>query len=148
MVDADTDDGEAVVYLAGPAGAVAGGDVTLVEDAFEAYCVPIGFRANVASATGVTVNVTCTVYVYDAIGREAADVETELEALLTETIGARPIGGDEGGFLYGSFLVSTLLNAVAPHGFRVSSISDTALTSSQVAVPGTMAVTVTIVGSA
>lgn len=146
VVDSVADDGECTVYVAGPAGAVSGGDVILVEDALETYAIPIGFRANVASATGVTVNVTCTVYVYDTIGRDAAELETELEALLTTTIGARPIGGDEGGFLYGSFLVSTLLAAVAPHGYRVSAISDTALTASQVAVPGTMAVTVTVVG--
>lgn len=146
VVDSDADDGECTVYVAGPAGAVSGGDVTLVEDALETLAIPIGFRANVASATGVTVNVTCTVYVYDTIGRDASELEAELEDLLTTTIGARPIGGDEGGFLYGSFLVSTLLSAVAPHGYRVSSIADTALTSAQVAVPGTMAVTVTVVG--
>lgn len=145
VVDSDADDGEAIVYLAGPSGAVSGGDVTLVEDAFETYCIPIGFRANVASASAVTVNVTCTVYVYDSIGRDAAELADELELVLTEAVGSRPIGGDDGGFLYGSYLVSELLAAVAPHGYRVGSIADTALTSSQVASPGTMTVTVTIV---
>lgn len=145
VVDAVTDDGLCTVYLAGPSGAVAGGDVALVEAALEAYAVPVGFRVNVASASGVTVNLSPTVYVYDSIGRPAGDVADELEELLAEVIAARPIGGDDGGFLYGAYLEAQLLNAVAPHGFRVSSISDVALTSSQVAVPGTISVTVTIV---
>jgi hypothetical protein len=146
VVDADTDDGECIVYLAGPAGAVSGGDVTLVEDALEALAVPVGFRVNVASATGATVNLSPTVYVYDSIGRPGAEVAAELELLLTAAIGARPIGGDDGGFLYGAFIESLLMSAVAPHGFRVSSVADVALTASQVAVPGTISVSVVIVG--
>jgi hypothetical protein len=147
VVDSDPADGTCIVYLAGPAGAVAGGDVALVQAGLDTYAVPIGFEATATSAAGVTVNLSPTIYVYDSIGRDASDVADELEDLLTTTIGARPIGGDDGGYIYGAFLEATLINAVAPHGFRVSSISDVALTSSQVGVPGTITVTVTIVGA-
>lgn len=60
-VDADTDDGEAITYLAGGAGPVAGASVTAVQNAFELYATPIGFHCTATNCTAHVVNVTATI---------------------------------------------------------------------------------------
>lgn len=145
-VDGDSTNGTVTIYVAGASGAVSGGDVTLGQAAVEEYSEPICIGATVINSTNVVQAVTYELWVYSTINLTTDAIEERIEDALAEALSSRDIGGDVippalTGALYVNFLEATILNAVAPFGFRVSvttPASDVGLTPSQVLVAGTV----------
>ena len=81
------------VYIANAAGAPAGGDVTIVNAAIQAWAVPLGTTAIVAAATPVTIPITYTVYVPATANYTTAQIETAISDALAEYFSTLPIGG-------------------------------------------------------
>ncbi len=149
----DSDTGEVTVYVAGDAGAVSAGDVTLVQEAFSTYCEPLTIESTAVNASNYTQAVTYTLWVYDSINLTSAEIEDLVSEGLLAGFVARPIGGDvippaASGYLYKGHIEAMILRAVEPHGFRVTvatPATDVALTINQVAVLGTITPTINIV---
>lgn len=148
----DSDTGDVIVYLAGPAGAVSSADRTLVETAILTHATPLCITPTVLSCTNVTVAVTYTLWIYKSCNKTAAEVADDVETALETMFSTRPIGGDiiapaTTGKLYKSLIESTIRNTFS-QAFRVSlslPASDTSLTNGQVAALGTVTATVNIV---
>jgi uncharacterized phage protein gp47/JayE len=142
----DTDTGDVTVYLAGPAGAVGGSDVTAVTAALAQYATPLCVTLSVASASTVNVPVTYELWLYRSVNKTQSEVEDAVDDALADMIAVRPIGGDiippaTSGALYKSLIESTIREVFRDDAFRVSVTApsgDTALTNSQVAVLGTV----------
>ena len=144
--------GQVLLYLRGPSGAVVEADRALVETAILKNATPLCITPTVASVANVTVPVTYSMSLYkrsnETAATAAAKVETALEALFAE----RPIGGDivapaTTGKLYASMLVARILGTF-PDAFNVivtAPAADVALTNAQVAALGTVTPTITIV---
>jgi len=149
----DTTDGTVLVYLRGPAGAVAEADRALVETAILANATPLCITPTVASVANVTVPVTYAMHIYKRCNKTAAEVAEDVEAALEAMFAAQPIGGDivapaTTGQLYRSLIVSTIRAAFPDDAFNVTvsaPAGDTALTNAQVAAIGTVTPTITIV---
>jgi hypothetical protein len=123
-----------------------------VQTAIDENVEPLTVTATVTNATGVTQAVTYSLWVYDSSGLTEAEIETAVEDALIAGFALKAIGGDvitpPSGYLYKGWIEATILAAVSPHGFRVTvatPAADVALTSSQVAVLGTVTPTVTII---
>jgi len=150
--DGDSTTGDVDVYLAGPSGAVAGPDVTLVESAILTYATPQCITPNVVSATAVSIAVTYQLWLYEAVGETTATIKVAVAAALAALFAAEPIGGDiittPPGSFYKELIEATILKVYPNHAFRVSVAApagDTSLTISQVATLGTVTPTVTLV---
>jgi hypothetical protein len=149
----DSDVGEVKIYVAGPAGAISSTDRDTAEDAVLTWCTPLCITPVVASAAGVTVNVTYELWVYASVNKTDAEIQEDVEAALETMFSTRPIGGDvvppaTSGSMYKSLIESTIRGVFPNQAFRVSvttPASDTALTNSQVAQLGTVTATVNIV---
>lgn len=154
-VYADSDTGDVLVYLAGPSGAVAGADVTLVEDAILEWATPLCITPTVASCATITVPITYTIWVYDTVNKSVAEIQEEVEAALEDMFATRQIGGDiippdTAGKLYKSLIESTIRGVYSTDCFRVSVATpsaDTSLDNDEVAVLGTVTATVNIVST-
>jgi len=89
-------------------------------------------------------------WVYDSIGKTTAEIEQDVEGALLSAFALRPIGGDDG-IIYREFILAAILQAVAPHGYRVTltlPAGNTTLTDGQVATVGTITVdAINLVGS-
>jgi phage-related baseplate assembly protein len=151
-VDADTDTGDVLVYIAGADGAVAGGDVTIVEAAITEWALPVCTTTTVASASNVEVPVTYSLWLYSTVGETEAAVETAVEEALIAMFAARPVGGDvispATGRLYHSMIESTIRGVYPAHAFRCTlslPAADTDLAVNEVAVLGAITATVTLV---
>lgn len=150
-VYSDSDTGDVTVYLAGPSGAVAEADRALVEEAILEQVTPLCITPTVLSASAVTINITYELWIYQSVGKSAADIKADIETALESMFAARPIGGDivapaTSGKMYTSLIDSTI-RSVFSQAFRVSvtvPASDTALTNGQVAALGTVTGTVHI----
>jgi phage-related baseplate assembly protein len=148
-VYAESDTGDVTVYLAGPAGGVSSDDRDLAEDAIIEWATPLCITPTVLAATDVTIAVTYTVWLYQAVGEVEADVEEAIEAALEEMFSERPIGGDilEGdltGSLFKSLIESTIRGVFPEHCFRVTVTApagDTALDNDEVAKLGAVTAT-------
>lgn len=81
------------VYLANAAGPPSGPDVTVVDAAIQAWCVPLGTTATVAAAGSTTVAVTSTVYVPSAAGLTTLSVQNAVSGALALYFRDLPIGG-------------------------------------------------------
>lgn len=149
----DSDTGDVLVYLAGPSGAVAAADVTLVETAILANATPLCITPTVASCAAVTVAVTYELWLYKRSNVTAAEAATAIETALAAKFATMPIGGDiiapaTTGSVYQSLIASTIRETYPDDAFRVSvslPAGDTALTNSQVAALGTVTATVNLV---
>lgn len=109
----DTTTGDVDVYLAGPSGAVAGADVTLVEAAIVTWSTPQCVTPAVASAVNEVIAITYELWLYDSVGLTQAEVEEQVEAALETLFLARPIGGDIIGAVgSGKFYVSMITGAI------------------------------------
>jgi hypothetical protein len=84
------------VYIANASGAPPGGDVTIVDDTIQAWCVPLAVTAIVAAATPLVQPVTYTAYVPAAAGVTSGQVQAAVSAALTRLFAALPIGGITG----------------------------------------------------
>lgn len=149
----DSDVGEVEIYVAGPAGAISSDDRDTAEDAVLTWCTPLCITPIVASAAGVSVNVTYELWVYASVNKTDAEIQEDIEAALETMFSTRPIGGDvvppaTTGALYKSLIESTIRGVYPNQAFRVSvatPASDTALTNSQVAQLGTVTATINII---
>ena len=149
----DSSTGAVSVYLAGPSGAVAAADVTLVETAILAYATPLCITPTVASCTAVTVAITYSMKLYKRSNVTVAEAEEAIEAALEAMLAAQPIGGDivspaTTGNLYRSRIAATIAAVYPNDAFDVAVSTpsgDTALTNAQVASLGTITPTITLV---
>jgi phage-related baseplate assembly protein len=148
----DTGTGVVTIYVASASGAVAGASVTAAQDAVEEWATPVCATPTVTNATGVTVAVTYSVWLYDSVGEETATITAAIADALGDVFSARPIGGDivapaTTGKLYKSLVESTIRGVYPTHAFRVSVSApsgDTSLAINEVAVLGTVTPTVTL----
>lgn len=147
--DADSNTGEVTIYLASATGAVSGSDVSDVEEAILEWATPLCITPTVVSATPVVVAVTYSLWLYEAVGEETADIEDAIEAALENMFATRPIGGDviaAPGYLYQSLIESTIREVYPDHAFRVTlsaPASDVSLAISEVATLGAVTPTIT-----
>lgn len=147
-----TDAATVIVYVAGASGAVAGASVTAAQAAIDEWATPNCITATVTNVSNVTVAVTYTVWIYESVGADSADIEEAIEDALGDMFAARPIGGDiispaTTGKLYQSLIVSTIKEVFPDHIFRVTvsdPTGDTSLAINQVAVLGAVTATINI----
>jgi uncharacterized phage protein gp47/JayE len=145
----DSDTGEVLLYLAGAAGAVSGGDVTAVEEAILEWAAPLCITPTVASATNVTIPVTYSIWLYQSVGVTEAEAEEAIESALEAMFAARPIGGDiltgdTTGSMYLSLIQSTIRAVYPDDCFRVTVTApaiDTPLDNDEVAALGLVTAT-------
>jgi uncharacterized phage protein gp47/JayE len=146
---ADSATGDVTQYYAGPSGAVAGADVTLVNAAIQEWALPLCITHTGTSAANVVVAVTYELWIYEAVGETDAAIKTAIESALDDMIASQPIGGDvittPPGALYKSLIESTIMDTYPDHAFRVTvsvPAGDTSLTINQVATPGVVTGTI------
>lgn len=145
--------GEVQVYVAGPSGAVDAPTVADVDAGIETYANPLCNSATVTSATNAPQNITYTLWVYSGVNKQSAEIQADVQAALIEALKTRPIGGDITppaltGYIYKGFIEATILQAVAPYGYRVTvsaPAADVSLAVNQVAVLGTLTATINVV---
>lgn len=144
--------GLVTVIAAGPSGPISGADVALGQQAVVRWAAPLGVRAVVESASGLTINVTYALWLYESVSADSDTVKDAVEAALTAMFAARPIGGDVvppgTGRLYRSMIESTIRNVYRDHAFHVfvgSPVGDTVMTADQVAVLGTVTGTINFI---
>lgn len=94
-VETETSTGTVTVTLAGPAGALSGGDVTLVDTGLRRWALPEGITLVTQSATNHPLAVTSEVWVYTAANLTSPEIEVLVAAALTAYIPTVRIGGDE-----------------------------------------------------
>lgn len=141
----DNLNGTVTVYVANPSGSATGGEVTAVQAAFDLWATPNCVTATAVTASAVTINTTMTV----AYGGSLSDPELQaaIGVQITSDLAALNIGGT---FLTtgGKGVPRDLFIAAARKIAGVTAVSlttpagDTALTPNQVAIPGTVGVTV------
>lgn len=152
-VFSESNTGDVTVYLAGASGAVQEADRALVEAAILLWATPLCITPTVLAATNLDVPVTYTLWVYERVNEEEADVEEAVETALRAMFAARPIGGDFlpgelTGSLFRDLVVSTIRETFPDDTFHVTvdaPANDTALTNAQVARLGTVTPTITFV---
>lgn len=149
----DSVTGDVTVYVAGASGALSGGDVTAVQNAITQYATPLTITPTVSSATGVTVAVTYTIWLYKSVNQTTTQIQTAIQTALENLFAAAPIGGDiippaATGNLYQSEIEACIGSVFAAKTFRVSISApsgDTALTNGQVPQLGTVTATVNLI---
>jgi hypothetical protein len=145
----DSATGDVTVYLAGPSGAVAAGDVTLVTAAIGTWATPLCVTTTVASASNKTQAITYELWLYDSVGLTTAEVETAVSVALAALFLARPIGGDikasvGSGFLYHSMIEGVFRHVFGAHFVDVAvtaPAADVAIAANEVPVLGAITVT-------
>lgn len=142
-VEGDNADGTVSVSLASPSGAVDGAEFTTAVAALNQYVVPSGTVLLASNCTTVTVNVTATVTLRK--GSTSAGVQELAEQALTDYFPTSSIGGDDG-FITIDELRGVLFRvSTSVHGVSISlPAADVALSTTEVAIAGTMSVTVTV----
>jgi Baseplate J-like protein len=149
----DSTTGNVSVVVAGPSGTVSGPDVSSVQTAINTWATPLCITPTVQSAAPVTVPVTYQIWIYQSVNASSATIQANILTALQNFFAARPIGGDiippaTTGTLYQS-MIAAEIGAVYPKDtFRVvvsAPAGDTALTTSQVSILGTVTPTVTFI---
>lgn len=130
-VRGDSSNGTVYLFIAGNSGLVSTGAQTAVEAACSTYATPLTVSLTVVRATNVTVPITYALWVYDTIAKTSAEIQADVSDALLEAFRLRPIGGDAG-VIYRDWIVATILQAVAPYGYRCT----LALPSGDVALVG------------
>lgn len=115
-VQPDPDTGVVDVYVASPSGPPTTEDVDAVTANIEAVARPDTVTVNVIAATPVGLVGSYTVWVKRTDGLSASDVEDQVNDALDAAISLYPIGGikkppSTSGYLYGDFIVSTIMSA-------------------------------------
>ena len=131
--DSDSTDGTVTVYVAGAAGAVSSGALTLAQDAVEAWSTPLCITPTVANATSVAVNLTATV---SGTG-VPADVEDLVESAMAALLAEVPIGKTgEPGLLALSALYAMVQGVLVDAGVTGATATITAPTGDTLATAG------------
>jgi phage-related baseplate assembly protein len=149
-------DGSVNVWLATATGEVtgtAGNPATdlgaVAADIYE-QAEPLAVEAVVATATGVTVNVTYELWIYTSSGLTSAEIETLVSDALTALMSNTPIGGHLVGTnrrLYHDDIVATI-HAVRSEIFRVevtAPAADVTLAINEMPIIGTVSETINLV---
>lgn len=90
----DTTTGILTGYLANANGAPSGGDVTIVQNAWDTWVEPQGILSQAVAAANLTVNVTSIVYVAGkSTTRTVAQIQSDVAAALAVYFASIPIGG-------------------------------------------------------
>lgn len=145
--------GDVLVYVAGPSGAISGGDVTAVQNAINLWAAPLCITPTVLSANPVTFNITYTLWVYKSVNQTTTQIQAAVQAALDTFFSERPIGGDiippaTTGALYQGVIESTIGGVFPDKTFRVSVSTpsgDTSLANGDVPQLGTITATVNII---
>lgn len=145
----DSVTGDVVQYLAGPSGAVAPGDVTLVQAAIVVWALPLCITPTLASAANLIIPITYELWLYDSIGMTEAEVIAAVDVALAALFVARPIGGDikaavGTGKVFHAMIEGVFKSTFGAHFVDVAvtvPAGDTAVTASQVPVLGARTVT-------
>ena len=142
-VDGSTGDGTVLVSLASPSGAVDGTEFTTAVAALNQFVTPSGTTLIASNCTTVTVSVTATITLRK--GSSTAGVEAIAEQALTDYFPTSSIGGDDA-FITIDELRGVLFRVASNvHGVSISlPAASVALTSTQVAIAGTMTITVAV----
>jgi uncharacterized phage protein gp47/JayE len=124
-VYSDSDTGDVTIYVAGPSGAVAGGDVTAVQNAIEKWAAPLCITPTVVSASAVTVAVTYTIWLYQSVNADSTTIQNAIQTALEQAFAERPIGGDiippaTTGALYASLIQDVIGDVYPGQTFRVA----------------------------
>lgn len=135
-------------YLATANGAPSGGDVTIVQAAFDQWVEPMGFLATAAAAANLTINVTATVAL-SAKGttRTVAQIQSDAATALSVYFASLPIGGfvvpPATGLVYQDAIRSVIRDSTP--GVITVTLSapsaDVAIATNQVPVLGTISIT-------
>lgn len=117
------------VYLATAAGAVTGTigntatDLGRVDDLLQTLATPLCVTLRTHSGTPSTVNVTCSVWMYNSVELTDAAVTDAINRALSDWFAARPIGGDfpsgPPGYVYRSALIAAISGAVTLTGVKL-----------------------------
>lgn len=86
-------DGTLTIYVAGASGAIAGGDVAIVQALFDERVTPYGFSATVLSAANFSVTVPCTIWLPSSLGLTEAEARQAVFDALEAYVQKLPIGG-------------------------------------------------------
>lgn len=123
-VIADSNTGNAAIFLAGSSGALLATDITKAQASIIALAEPLCVNILVLNTTNVSIPITYQLWVYDAINLTNAQIQAQVAAYLAAQFPAHPIGGDTltptatTGYVYVGWLQAQILAAVAPYGFR------------------------------
>lgn len=137
-------DGTVTVVLAGPSGALTGGEVTTIDGKIQGSVVREIDTAIVQNAVNESVNHTVDVYISTAAGLDNATVEALAVNAITNYYPTLPIGGVllQGGPSRGVPWRGVEGAVKAANAFiieaKLSSETDTTLTDTKVAIPGTI----------
>lgn len=142
-VNGSTGDGTVLVSLASPSGAVDVTEFTTAVAALNQFVTPSGTTLIASNCTTVTVSVTATITLRK--GSSTAGVEAIAEQALTDYFPTSSIGGDDA-FITIDELRGVLFRVASNvHGVSISlPAASVALTSTQVAIAGTMTITVAV----
>lgn len=147
-IPAPPGDATLAVYIAGPAGAVDGSDVSLIQTAIVEKVEPLGTTATVSSATNVVVNVSATMFVKRGSVPANVDLVALAKVLLVEFFRTAPIGGfyksnvQVTGKVYVAEIIA-IISAAHPAIFLVESAdADTSVITSGVPVLGTVSLAI------
>lgn len=142
-VNGSTGDGTVLVSLASPSGAVDGTEFTTAVAALNQFVTPSGTTLIASNCTTVTVSVTATITLRK--GSSTAGVEAIAEQALTDYFPTSSIGGDDA-FITIDELRGVLFRVASNvHGVSISlPAASVALTTTQVAIAGTMTITVAV----
>lgn len=142
--------GNVYLYCASVDGIVTPTDLAIAAEAVDQLATPQAVTAHVISAAAVPVDVTAAVYVYNTAGLTNLEIDTAIRDRLKSFFAAQPVGGNVIGTDPGAVFVdavrSAIAAAVAPHTFHVTltaPAADVSLAVSDVAVRGTVSVTIT-----
>ncbi len=120
----DSDFGEAVFFIAGSSGPLAGPEAARAQATVIKWAEPLAVDSIAVLATGVTFNVIYELWVYDTINLTQTEIETLVESALRTATNQRRIGGDNEtgddtpGFIYAEWVRAQITEAVAPHAFK------------------------------
>lgn len=86
-------DGTMIVYLAGPSGALAGGDIPIVQDLFDRLVIPYGFDATATNSVNHGITAPCTIWVPAELGFADAEIKQAVFDALKAYTESLPVGG-------------------------------------------------------
>jgi uncharacterized phage protein gp47/JayE len=135
----ETTNGTVAVYVAGASGAVSGDAADACQDAAEAWATPLCITPTVASASGVSIDVTATV--------SGGNVPATIEDLVESALAAMLAEIDIGGLVALSAIYSVIHGVLVDNDVTSPTVtltvpaSDTSLADGEVATIGTVSVT-------
>jgi phage-related baseplate assembly protein len=137
--------GTTFVYVADASGPIEDVDLAYVDSSIQLNCVPTGLTAVTLNAEALTVNISATVYLRRASTLTIAQLTTLVTGRLTDYFSLAPIGGYQagGGFIFWSAISGEIYESSDDivRVVLVNPAADVALEASEVAVLGTIALT-------